>query len=85
MTATLYWTSADEDLARWDALTPKDRHAILAAHWQALDPATARARFAAAIGVLALVDEELDAAQRFVNDAVERALVEASAGCEATR
>ena len=66
-------------------LTPHDRADSFTALWLALDPADAQARFAAAMGVLALVDEELAAAREFVDGAVERALTEASTKSEATR
>ncbi|MEU7831434.1 hypothetical protein [Nonomuraea sp. NPDC049129] len=85
MTATLTFSPDITDLDRWQALSHYERHRILAFHWLRLNPADAHARFAAAMGVLALVDEELAAAQYLVDHAVERALAEASASREDAR
>ena len=63
MTYAPAFTSDSDELARWDALPDSERSVVLASLWLALDPATAHARFAAAVGLLALVDEELDALQ----------------------
>lgn len=59
------------------ALLSRDTTGELAAFWLALDPADALARFAAAVRLLALVNEELAAAQELVNHSVERAVAEA--------
>lgn len=59
------------------ALLSRDTTDDLAAFWLTLEPSDALARFAAAVGLLALVDEELAAAQELVNHSVERAIAEA--------
>jgi hypothetical protein len=85
MTATLTFNPDITDLDRWQALSHYERHRFLAAKWLALNPADAHARFAAAMGVLALVNEELDAAQVLVNHSVTRALAEARQNREEAR
>ena len=61
------FTSDTDELARWDALPDSERSVVLASLWLTLDPTTAHARFAAAMGLLALVDEELAAHQVALN------------------
>lgn len=85
MTATLTFNPDITDLDRWQALSHYERHRILASRWLRLDPADAHARFAAAMGVLALVDEELDAAQYLVDHSVTRAVAEAQQNREEAR
>jgi hypothetical protein len=85
MTVTLTFTPDITDLGRWQALSHYERHRILASRWLRLNPADAHARFAAAMGLLALVDEELAAAQYLVDHSVERALAEAFASRQAAR
>ncbi|MFD1547050.1 hypothetical protein [Nonomuraea guangzhouensis] len=63
MTATLLSRTPAEDLAAWEALSFYDRHHRIDAFWRSLDPATARARFAAAVDLLAVVNAELAAHQ----------------------
>jgi hypothetical protein len=63
---TTYAPTVDRDITdlnQWKALFYIERHRILVDFWLALDPAEVHARFAAAMGLLALVDEELDALQ----------------------
>ncbi|MFB4265266.1 hypothetical protein [Nonomuraea sp. GTA35] len=57
----------EDELARWDSYTPAARHRILTAFWLELAPSTARARFAAAVDVLALLDDELAVMQQAVD------------------
>lgn len=67
MTATLTVDRDITDLNQWKALFYIERHRILVDFWLTLDPDEAHARFAAAMNVLALVDEELTAAQATVD------------------
>ena len=85
MTATLTFNPDITELDRWQALSHYERHRILASRWLRLDPAVAHARFAAAMGLLALVDDELAAAQELVNHSVTRAVAEARQNREEAR
>ncbi|MEV0994694.1 hypothetical protein [Nonomuraea sp. NPDC050202] len=67
MTATRSNVRPVDELAVWDAHTHASRHAILTTFWRSLDPATARARFAAAADLLSLVNERLTSMQATVN------------------
>ena len=63
MTSALLTRSPAEDLARWEAIPFYDRHRHIDAFWRSLDPATARARFTAAVDLLSVVNQELAAHQ----------------------
>ena len=67
MTSALLAPSPAEDLARWEALSFYDRHRHIDAFWRSLDPTTARARFAAAVDLLAVLNQELVVAQATVD------------------